>query len=185
MIQVGCARQTSVVWSQVCHSFSPARPCAGPSGFTAEQGGFCYAAFFNGGAGLTWTAAQAQCVAAGGVKANLASIRDAAQKLAVLDNRCAGLVPAGYYWHVGLHDQHTEGTFQFVSGFNPAYARNNLFAVGQVRGCCRCALTLVLPRNIRPLLGMHFCFDSCCVCHCSRTTSWARRTACTPGRAAC
>lgn len=106
---------------------------AGPPGFTAEQGGFCYAAFLNGGAGVSWSAAQAQCVAAGGVKANLATIRDASQKSAVLDNRCAGLVPAGYYWHIGLHDQHTEGTFQFVSGFNPTYARNNLFAAGQVR----------------------------------------------------
>lgn len=107
--------------------------CAGPAGFSAEQGGFCYAASTNGGAGFTWAAAQAQCVALGGVKANLATIRDAAQKAVVMDNRCAGLVPANFYWHVGMHDQHTEGSFQFVSGYDPSYARNNLFCAGQVR----------------------------------------------------
>lgn len=69
----------------------------------------------------------------GGVKANLATIRDAANRATVIDNRCAGLIPAGYAWHVGLHDQHAEGTYQFVSGYNPAYARNFTFCSGQVR----------------------------------------------------
>lgn len=81
---------------------------------------------------MSWDAAQAQCNALGGVKANLATIRDAAQRTVVIDNRCAGLVPAGYHWHVGMHDQHTEGNYQWVSGHSPTYARNNAFCAGEV-----------------------------------------------------
>lgn len=109
---------------------------AGPPGFVAEQGGFCYTAIFNGGAGLSWPDAQAQCTALGGLKANLATIRDAPQKQAVIDNRCAGLVPQGYFWWIGMHDQHKEGNYQFASGYDPSYALStNLFCPGEV-GCC-------------------------------------------------
>lgn len=107
---------------------------AGPPGFPVERGGYCYAAIFKAG-GISWNEAQAQCNALGGVRANLATIRDAGQKIEVMDNRCAGLVPQGYYWHIGMHDQHSEGTFQFTSGYNASFARNSgFFCPGEVRG---------------------------------------------------
>jgi len=63
---------------------------------------FCYAvAAGANGAGLTWAQALASCQAKGAQLGSLATIRDSAQKTAVITNRCAGLVPVtnpDTYW---------------------------------------------------------------------------------------
>lgn len=90
-----------------------------PSGFTGEAENFCYAVVGIGAGGVSWTAARDHCRALGG---NLASMRSATQKTRVVNNRCAGLVPATgsngaeLYWWLGLNDEMQEGTFTFVSG---------------------------------------------------------------------
>lgn len=81
-----------------------------PRGYSMQQAtGRCYAAVGVGAGGITWTNAAAACRALD-PRGSLAAIRSAAEKTLVVDNRCAGLVPATgtngvpLFWWVGLSD---------------------------------------------------------------------------------
>lgn len=74
-----------------------------PAGFSSltssSNGAYCYAAFNNNNAGLSWGSAETACVNTGAKLAHLASIRDASQQAAVVSGRCGGSIPAGHaYW---------------------------------------------------------------------------------------
>lgn len=77
-----------------------------PSGFTgltsSANGAYCYAAFNNGGSGISWSGAETACLNTGVKLAHLASIRDATQQAAVVSGRCGGTIPTGHAYWVSL-----------------------------------------------------------------------------------
>jgi hypothetical protein len=97
-----------------------------PFGFSNATSGYCYAAV-SAPNGTSWYAAQDACAALGAVsgvpRAQLASIRDAAQLAVVAQQRCAGLLPPAAVDRVliGYWDENKEGDWQWASGADPAW----------------------------------------------------------------